>query len=104
MRLNSSRNHVFFSLLSAMPSGRVRRKRVFAFDCLSRCGSCARVQALSSSGESVFFISESLAASHSASSVQMSSILLFAQSFPMESSPLRDGKLHPFGAAVAMPD
>ena len=104
MRLNSSRNHVFFSLLYAMPSGRVLRKRVLAFDCLSRCGSGARVQALSSSGESVFFSSESLAASHSASSVQMSSILLFAQSFPMESSPLRDGKLHPFGAAAAMPD
>ena len=52
--LNSRRNHVFFSLLCDMSSGRVLRKGVLAFNCLSRCGSGARVQALSSSGESVF--------------------------------------------------
>ena len=88
---------------SSIPSGRVRRKRVLALVCLSNCGLSTREQVISSGGESIFFISESLTVSHSEYMVQMSSIWLFDQSFPMEISSWRDGKIHPFGAALAVP-
>ena len=63
----------------------------------------AVVHVSSSAGESLLFISESWAAFHSASMVHISSILLSSHSCPMVSSPLTEGKFHPFGAVLAIP-
>lgn len=77
-----------------------RRKSYFALDCLVFRGSRVVIHASSSAGESVFFISESLTDSHSASMVQISSILLSSPSCPMVSSSLIEGKVQSFGVTV----
>ena len=51
----------------------------------------------------VLSISEVRAASHSVSLVHISSIWLSAHSCPMVSSPLTEGKAHPFGVFWAIP-
>ena len=56
----------------------------------------------SSVGKSVLFISESWTASHSASMVHISSILLSFHICPMMRSPLTEGKFHPFGVVLVM--
>ncbi len=61
------------------------------------------VHVSSSIGVRVLCISESRAASHRATLVHISSILLSDHSCPMVSSPLTEGKSHPFGAAWATP-
>ena len=80
--------------------GRSLRKCSFVFDCLDFRGSCDVVHVSSSPGEGVPFISESSTASHNASMVHISSILLSSHSCPMVSSPLTEGKFQSFGAAL----
>jgi hypothetical protein len=86
-----------------IPSGRALKKHCFAVVSLIARGSCAVLHVASSTGVGVLCISESRAASHSASLVHISSILLSDHSCPMMSSPVSEGKSHPCGAAWTVP-
>ncbi len=103
MRLNSMRYQILFSLWRAMPSGRVLKKRSFALVSFIACGFCAVLHVSSSVGVRVLCVSEVRAASHNASLVHISSILLSAHSCSRVSSPPTEGNSHHFGSAWAIP-
>ena len=86
-----------------MPSGRTLKKRVLTLISLSVRGSCVSLNVSSSAGVRVLTISEARVASHSASLVHISSILLSTHICSMVSSPATEGNSHPFGAAWSIP-
>ena len=90
MRLNSMRYQILFSLWRAMPSGRDLKKRSFALISIIDFGFSAARHISSSAGVRVLCISEVRTASHRASLVHISSILLSDHSCSRVSSPFTE--------------